>query len=118
MNSDSYIPYFGLTILHQNFATCMQGYDSTLFNRLSGSGSEMTMNVQNVLGVGTSDQMVPWQPRTDLTATESARVCSVICAYRLWDVVAMLGGADSAPSVDRRFYEIPNTSFRVSIYLC
>jgi len=38
----------------------------------------------------------------------------VISAYRLLDVIAMLSGAHPAMSVERRFFQVPNKSFRVS----
>jgi hypothetical protein len=40
-------------------------------------------------------------------------MCSVISAYRLLDVIALLSGVSPAPSVERRFFQIPNKSFRV-----
>ena len=38
----------------------------------------------------------------------------MISAYRLLDVVAMLGGAHPAPRVERSSFQVPKTSFRVS----
>jgi len=96
----------------QNFATSMKGYESTLFD--SSRGGESTTTVQNILGIGTSGQMVPWRPMSALTSIDSSKICSVISAYRLLDVVAMLNGAHLAPSVPRRYFETPNKSFRVS----
>jgi hypothetical protein len=92
----------------------MQGYESTLFDCLGASWNETTINLQNVLGVGTSKEIVPWRPKNDLNSIDCSRLCSVISAYRLLDVAAMLDGAPSAPSVDRHFFKVPNASFRVS----
>lgn len=91
----------------------MKGYESALFESLTGS--DKTIGVQNVLGIGSGTDVVSWKPRKDMNSSESKKVCSVISAYRLLDVVAMLSGAQPAPGVERQFYQLPNTSFRVSI---
>jgi hypothetical protein len=91
----------------------MEKYESALLESLSNSNK--TSRVQNVLGIGTGAHMVPWQPKADVNSSDSKKVCSVISAYRLLDVVAMLGGVQPAPGVERQFFQVPNTSFRVSI---
>ena len=106
---------FELTTLHQNFATSLKGYETTIFDTLTGSRSDLTVKVRNILGIGSSTEMVPWQSRGHLTSIESSRVCLVISAYRLLDVVAILSGAHAAPTVGRRFFQLPNASFRVGI---
>ena len=98
-------------LLLQNFAKSMRGYESTLFNQLGDN--ELTVNVQSGLGIGISGDMVPWRPKANLSSIECSRVCSVISAYRLLDVVAMLGGAQAAPSIKRCHMEVSNASFRV-----
>ncbi len=91
----------------------MKGYESALFESLSGS--DKATGMQNFLGIRSGAQVVPWQPRKNANSSESRKVCLVISAYRLLDVVAMLSGAQPAPCVERQFYQLPNTSFRVSI---
>ena len=79
----------------------MQGYESTLFNTLGGSQSEIMMKVQSVLGLGTSEEVVPWQPQKNLSSSDCMKLCSVIGTYWLVDIVAMLSGAESVPSVEQ-----------------
>lgn len=43
---------------------------------------------------------------------EYSRLCSVICAYRLVDVLAMLRGGERAPSVPRVHFDV-SSNFRV-----
>ena len=95
----------------QNFATSMKGFECTLFD--ISRRNERSTTVQNCLGIGSSGPLVTWQPTSALTTNDSGKVCSVISAYRLLDVVAMLNGAQRAPSVPRRYFEPPNKSFRV-----
>ena len=68
----------------------------------------MTTRVQNVLGISPTGQLVPWQPRSLLGNADSTKICSVISAYRLLDVMAMLNGALPAPSVPRQYFEVQN----------
>lgn len=96
-----------------NFATSMKGFESTIFDT-STRRNESTTTAQNLLGIGSSGQMVAWNPSKTLAGTDSGKMCSVISAYRLLDVVAMLNGAHRAPSVHRRYFDPPSNSFRVS----
>ena len=96
----------------KNFAASMMGYESTLFSRLGVN--EVLYKVLSSLGIGSSTEMVPWHPNAPISSTESSRLCSVISAYRLLDVVAMLGGGDPAASVQRIPIDVPGGSFCVS----
>lgn len=58
--------------------------------------------------------MIPVNPQA-LNSTEYSRVCSVICAYRLVDVLAMLGG-NHAANVERGFFQVAPAKFRVSLF--
>jgi hypothetical protein len=98
----------------QSFAACLKGYESTIFNSLSGNRSDATSKVQRILDIRTSGEVIPWRPRGNLNAVDCSRLCSVISAYRLLDVVRMLSGAHHASSMERRSFKIPNSSFRVS----
>ena len=95
----------------------MKGYESVLFDNLNETSRNMRVqDVQDVLGlgIGSSGQVVTWRPKDKLSAVECSRMCSVISAYRLLDIIAMLRGANPAPRLERRFFELPNKSFRVS----
>jgi hypothetical protein len=89
----------------------MKGYESTLFNQ--PSNNDLTVKVQSGLSIGSGD-VVPWRLKTNLSSIECSRVCSVISAYCLLDVVAMLDGAHPARSVKQYFCQVQNTSFCVS----
>jgi hypothetical protein len=104
--------YAKLISFPKNFVKSLKGYESILFNPLSPN--ELIYKVQSGLGIGMKEEVVPWQRRTNVNSTDCSRVCSVIGAYRLLDVVAMLDGAHPAPSIERCFYQIPSSSFRVS----
>jgi hypothetical protein len=91
------------------------GYESALFNQ--SSPNEMTIKIQSGLGIGKSGEVIPWRHKANLNSIECSRICSVISAYRLLDVVAMLSGAELAPIVERCFFNVPNTSFRVSVFI-
>jgi len=45
---------------------------------------------------------------------EFSKLCSVVCAYRLVDVLGLLGGGSHAGSVERGSYHVVNANFRVS----
>jgi hypothetical protein len=100
---------------YQAFATSLKGYETTIFKTLSVD--ELTTTYQKLLGVGTDNQVVLWRPKSNLSNIDCSRICSVISAYRLLDVVAMLKDVHPAPTVERQFYEVPNTSFRVSTFI-
>jgi hypothetical protein len=104
--------YAKLISFPKNFVKSLKGYESILFNPLSPN--ELIYKVQSGLGIGMKEEVVPWQRRINVNSTDCSRVCSVIGAYRLLDVVAMLDGAHPAPSIERCFYQIPSSSFRVS----
>ena len=105
--------YFQLTVLLQNFASSVKNYESNLLS--ARTLSEVT--IQRGLGIGIGGEVTSWHPSANLAPVECSKICSVISAYRLLDVVAMLSGAPCAPPVERRFFEVPNTSFRVGATL-
>jgi hypothetical protein len=88
------------------------GYESALFNQ--SSGNEITVKIQSGLGIGKSGEVIPWRRKANINSIDCSRICSVISAYRLLDVVAITSGAELAPIVERCFFNVPNTSFRVS----
>ena len=79
------------------------------------------MGLQNHLGIDftSSDatNVIPWRDSA-ASASEWSRVCSVISAYRLRDVVAMLEGADLAEKVEQCSLEHINLNFRVREITC
>jgi hypothetical protein len=92
------------------------GYESRLFNQLSRS--ELTFRLQSYLGIGSSEAgsseaVIPWKLNSNLSPNKCSKVGSIISAYHLVDVLAMLGGADRARTVDRRSFQVPD-NFRVS----
>lgn len=99
----------------QNFAICMKNYESMLFHHQSINKS--TSRIQNSLGIdlGHRLQLVPWSPLTKINSHEMSKICSIISAYRLLDVVALLDGVHPAPSVERRFMDVSHSTFRVSV---
>jgi hypothetical protein len=103
--------YSYLNNIPQHFATSLQHFEAHVFN-----ATQTTGRVQRSLGIesDSDEQVIAWRPQAQLHSTECTRVCSVISAYRLLDIVAMLGGASPASSVDRSWFEIPN-AFRVSV---
>jgi hypothetical protein len=92
----------------------LKGYETALFNHFSKN--EVTFKVQSSLGIGNSGEVVPWQRQSNLNSNDCSRVCSVVGAYRLLDVMAMLNDAHPAPSVERCSFEVPQT-FHVSAYI-
>jgi hypothetical protein len=93
----------------------MKGYESVLFDNLNETTSNLKVqDVQDILGIGSSGQVVTWRPKDKLSSVEYSRMCSVISAYRLLDIIAMLRGANPALRLERRFFELPNKSFCVS----
>ena len=101
----------------QNFATSMNHYELSLFN--SKTLSELTCKVQSSLGISSTGssqdlQVACWAPTNKVNSMDLSRLCSVISAYRLFDVIAMLEGGHRAPTVDRHFVEISSSAFRVS----
>jgi len=90
----------------------MKGYESTLFSRLNGN--ELTFKILSSLGVGSSTEVDPWNPQANIRSVETSRLCSVISAYRLLDVVAMLSGGDPAGRVERTSIQGSIGNFRVS----
>ena len=76
------------------------------------------MGLQNNLGISfpsTSFQVVLSRGHPSLNTTEWSRVCSVISAYRLLDVVAIVDGANQAASVERSSMANMSASLRVSV---
>jgi hypothetical protein len=94
----------------------MTNYESTLFHK--HSINELTSKVQSRLGITIGDglQVVPRsQSSSKLSSIEMSKICSIISAYRLLDVVAMLDGVHPAPSVGQSFMNVSNSEFRVSV---
>ena len=95
------------TYLLQGFLKHLLQYESRLFT-LSSSMMEM----QQILGLGIGSQenrMVRRHP--NVGSQGWARLCGLVCAYRLADVVALLGGCErnksqvlSMPLPDRDLY--------------
>jgi hypothetical protein len=104
-----------VSCVSKHFAKSLDLYEASLFNRFSSNA--VTSRLQSGLGIGSSQDVVPWHPESNQTSQESSRLCSVMSAYRLMDVVSMLGGSLPAPSVDRCHLQIPTSSFRVSTNL-
>lgn len=103
-----------ITLFVQGFASSLNAYERSLFNRVTTDRG--LAGLRNNLGInfGSSEEsrLVPWSnPPTN--AAEWNKVCSVICAYRLRDVVAMLDGADSAENIEQRSLDHVNVNFRV-----
>jgi hypothetical protein len=91
----------------------MNGYESRIFKNFGAD--ELTNSFQRLLGVGTHTDLVLTRQQGEVPPVESSRICSLISAYRLLDVLAILNGGHSAPLVERQPYEIP-ASFRVRTY--
>jgi hypothetical protein len=88
----------------------VKNYESTLLSARNLS----EVAIRRGLGIGIGGELTSWHPGpANLAPIECSKVCSVISAYRLLDVVAMLGGVHGARAVERCFFEIPNSSFRV-----
>jgi hypothetical protein len=103
-----------LNNLAQNFATSMRNYEAILFNGLSRN--DLISKVQRSLGIGGNElPLTSWQPSNKVHPIECSKVCSVISAYRLWDVMAMLDGSQPAPTIERCFLEVSYATFRVSV---
>jgi hypothetical protein len=92
----------------------MTNYESTLFE--GPSHNETIYKVRKSLGIGGNEQaLTAWHPSHQLNTLDYSRMCSVISAYRLWDVMAMLDGSLPAPRIERQFFDIENIKFRVSV---
>jgi len=83
----------------------MKGYESALFESLTGS--DKSIGVQNVLGIRSGMDVVSWKLRKNMNSSELKKVCLVISAYCLLDVVAMLSGA----TVVRSLLQVWNSNF-------
>ena len=74
--------------------------------------------MQESLGIsfrlGHSPQFSPKK----LSNPEWSKLTSVISAYRLLDIVAMVNGADQAPRVERQSLLLDPATFRVSDKIC
>jgi hypothetical protein len=95
----------------------MKIYESFLFN--GHCVNESTGKIKSVLGIGIGigneeQRLTSWRPSNKLAAVDCTRICSVIGAYRLLDVVAMLDGFQPARRVERMYMSVSNTTFRVS----
>lgn len=78
--------------------------------------NEVANKVKSGLGIGKNNmQVTTWCPTNRPSSIEASRICSVISAYRLLDIVAMLDGVRAAPSVERRFINISSDTFQVSM---
>ena len=77
----------------------MKNYESTLLSAKNLS----EVAIRRGLGIGIGGELTSWHPGpANLAPIECSKVCSVISAYRLLDVVAMLGGVHGArPSTNQ-----------------
>jgi hypothetical protein len=93
----------------------MKNYESMLFHH--HSINESTSRIQSSLGIdlGHHLQLVPWSPSQKINSLEMSKIGSIISAYRLLDVVALLDGVHPAPSVERQFIDVSHSTFCVSL---
>ena len=97
--------------LPQNFTTSLSRYELSLFSK--SNANELLSKVLNSLGVGVASSQIISGWHGNSSSIDTSRACSVICAYRLLDVIALLGGGDPAPVVERSPFMAPIGSFRV-----
>jgi len=102
----------------QNFVHSLRQYESILFKEISPN--YQILKLRTALGISStspSSQSVSQKSSPSINSFEWSRMCALLSAYRLLDIVAMQSGANHAPFVDRHALEVANSQFRVSLLL-
>ena len=101
------------------FTTSLHNFEATLLSYSSVNIGVMA--IQKHLGITFSPnprnvQLIPWQSETAPSPQEWSRVVSVLSAYRLLDVVALVSDAERGGSVEQSVFNGDKTysNFKVS----
>ena len=65
--------------------------------------------------VSASSALVLATARSPPNANEFSKLCSVISAYQLVDVLALLGGGSHTGTIEKGLFHVVNSKFRVSL---